>query len=334
MSSTESVQPAAAIPAQCPEILRESFPTAANAASPWLRCSISRGRSIRPNSCPVSSPWSLAAATSSAVPSSRTATPAFRGRPRTTWACWPRSSTGWPCRTPSSIRGAHAGHVRHSDGWGCEPYIRHRTRSPLRKGRIMILAAGTGGRYVTTDTAAALRALELGADMLIKATRVDGVYSDDPERNPHAVLYRQLDYDTVRRLTGHGRHGRRALPGALGADRRLQLPEGRQHPAGGPRREGRHARGTAGNEQRRGVTDPAAAGPGPRTAKIVDWVTESSDRSGTALPAVSAGMPPVRVPPGDASHAAERHGTLADGPASRPARRPVPLLLGGPAHLR
>lgn len=79
-----------------------------------------------------------------------------------------------------------------------EPYIRRRGRRHLEKGRIIILAAGTGGPFVTTDTAAALRALELEADVLLKATRVDGVYSDDPEKNPHAVLYRELDYHTVR----------------------------------------------------------------------------------------------------------------------------------------
>ncbi len=79
-----------------------------------------------------------------------------------------------------------------------EPYIRRRGQRHLEKERIVILAAGTGGPYVTTDTAAALRALELEADVLLKATRVDGVYSDDPEKNPHAVLYRELDYQTVR----------------------------------------------------------------------------------------------------------------------------------------
>lgn len=78
-----------------------------------------------------------------------------------------------------------------------EPYIRRRGRRHLEKERIIILAAGTGGPFVTTDTAAALRALELEADALLKATRVDGVYSDDPEKNPHAVLYRDLDYATV-----------------------------------------------------------------------------------------------------------------------------------------
>ena len=63
----------------------------------------------------------------------------------------------------------------------------------------MILAGGTGSPFVTTDTAAAQRALELEADILLKATRVDGVFSDDPEKNPHAVLYSELSYDDVRR---------------------------------------------------------------------------------------------------------------------------------------
>ncbi len=79
----------------------------------------------------------------------------------------------------------------------CEPYIRRRARRHLEKGRIIILAAGTGGPFVTTDTAAALRALELEAEVLLKATRVDGVFSEDPEKNPHAVLYRELTYTAV-----------------------------------------------------------------------------------------------------------------------------------------
>jgi uridylate kinase len=78
-----------------------------------------------------------------------------------------------------------------------EPYIRRRARRHLEKGRIIILAAGTGSPFVTTDTAAAQRALELEAEVVLKATRVDGVYSEDPEKNPHAVLYRQLDYTQV-----------------------------------------------------------------------------------------------------------------------------------------
>ena len=79
-----------------------------------------------------------------------------------------------------------------------EVYIRRRARRHLDKGRIIILAAGTGSPFVTTDTAAAQRALELEADVLLKATRVDGVFSDDPEKNPHAVLYDELSYDDVR----------------------------------------------------------------------------------------------------------------------------------------
>jgi len=80
-----------------------------------------------------------------------------------------------------------------------EPYIRRRARRHLEKGRIIILAAGTGSPFVTTDTAAAQRALELESDVLLKATRVDGVYSDDPEKNPHAVLYGELSYNDVLR---------------------------------------------------------------------------------------------------------------------------------------
>src|SRR6185436_5790244 len=79
-----------------------------------------------------------------------------------------------------------------------EPYIRRRARRHLEKKRIVILAAGTGSPFVTTDTAAAQRAMELEANILIKATRVDGVYSDDPEKNPHAILYRELTYNEVR----------------------------------------------------------------------------------------------------------------------------------------
>lgn len=79
-----------------------------------------------------------------------------------------------------------------------EPYIRRRARRHLEKGRIVILAGGTGSPFVTTDTAAAQKALELEAEILLKATRVEGVYSDDPEKNPHAVLYRQLSYNAVR----------------------------------------------------------------------------------------------------------------------------------------
>ena len=78
-----------------------------------------------------------------------------------------------------------------------EPFIRRRADRHLSKGRIIILAAGTGAPFVTTDTAAAQRALELGADILLKATRVDGIYSADPEKDPNAKLYTELTYTQV-----------------------------------------------------------------------------------------------------------------------------------------
>ena len=75
-----------------------------------------------------------------------------------------------------------------------EPYIRRRAIRHLEKGRVVILAAGTGNPYFTTDTTAALRATELGAEVLLKATKVDGVYSADPRKDPDAKLYRELAY--------------------------------------------------------------------------------------------------------------------------------------------
>src|SRR5262245_17747681 len=75
-----------------------------------------------------------------------------------------------------------------------EPFLRRRAIRHLEKGRIVILAGGTGNPFVTTDTAAALRGRELRADILLKATRVDGVYSEDPEINPHAVRFERLVY--------------------------------------------------------------------------------------------------------------------------------------------
>ncbi len=79
----------------------------------------------------------------------------------------------------------------------CEDYIRRRAIRHLEKGRVVICAAGTGNPFFTTDTAAALRAIEINADVLLKATKVDGVYSDDPLRNPKAERYRRLTFDQV-----------------------------------------------------------------------------------------------------------------------------------------
>jgi uridylate kinase len=80
-----------------------------------------------------------------------------------------------------------------------EPYIRRRAIRHLERGRIAILAGGTGNPFVTTDTAAALRGRELEADVLLKATKVDGVYSADPELNPHAVRYEKLSFTQIMR---------------------------------------------------------------------------------------------------------------------------------------
>ena len=76
----------------------------------------------------------------------------------------------------------------------CEPYIRRRAVRHLEKGRVVIFAAGTGNPFFTTDTAAALRASEMGCAALLKGTRVDGVYSADPEKDPKAVRYDKLSY--------------------------------------------------------------------------------------------------------------------------------------------
>jgi uridylate kinase len=78
-----------------------------------------------------------------------------------------------------------------------EPYIRRRAVRHLEKGRVVILAAGTGNPYFTTDTAAALRAVEIGADVIIKGTKVDGVFTSDPMKDPKARLYERLTYMEV-----------------------------------------------------------------------------------------------------------------------------------------
>ena len=79
----------------------------------------------------------------------------------------------------------------------CEDYIRRRAIRHLEKGRIAIFAAGTGNPFFTTDSGAALRAIEIGADLLLKATKVDGVYDKDPKKHPDAVRFEHLTYDDV-----------------------------------------------------------------------------------------------------------------------------------------
>jgi len=79
----------------------------------------------------------------------------------------------------------------------CEDYIRRRAVRHLEKGRVVIFAAGIGNPFFTTDTAASLRAIEVNAELLLKATKVNGVYSDDPMTNPAAVRYARLTFDKV-----------------------------------------------------------------------------------------------------------------------------------------
>ena len=79
----------------------------------------------------------------------------------------------------------------------CEPYIKRRAVRHLEKGRVVVMVAGTGNPYFTTDTAATLRAVEIGAEVILKATRVDGVYDADPEQEPGAKRYTQISYTEV-----------------------------------------------------------------------------------------------------------------------------------------
>lgn len=79
----------------------------------------------------------------------------------------------------------------------CEPYIQRRAVRHLEKGRVVIFAAGTGSPFFTTDSAASLRGIEIGADVVLKATKVDGVYSADPMKDKNAVRYSSLSYDQV-----------------------------------------------------------------------------------------------------------------------------------------
>jgi uridylate kinase len=79
----------------------------------------------------------------------------------------------------------------------CEPYIRRRAVRHLEKGRVVIFGAGTGNPYFTTDSAASLRAIEIEADVVLKGTRVDGIYSADPEKDPNAIFYSNITFRDV-----------------------------------------------------------------------------------------------------------------------------------------
>lgn len=93
--------------------------------------------------------------------------------------------TGVACRVMSALRINQV----------CEPYICGRAIRHLEKGRVVIFAAGTGNPFFTTDSAASLRAIEIGADLMLKATKVDGVFSADPVKDPRATLYKHITFD-------------------------------------------------------------------------------------------------------------------------------------------
>ena len=124
-----------------------------------------------------------------------------------------------------------------------EPYIRRRAVRHLEKGRVVLLAAGTGNPYFTTDTAAALRAVEIGAEVILKATKVDGVYDADPLTHPDARRYdrSRLRRPAPRPAQGPRRHGGQPVHGERPADHRLRPQQARQHPARRDRRARRHA---------------------------------------------------------------------------------------------
>ena len=97
--------------------------------------------------------------------------------------------SGLHCRVQSALRINQV----------CEDYIRRRAMRHLEKGRVVIFASGTGNPFFTTDSAAALRAVEISADLMLKATKVDGVYDADPVRDPQAQRYERIGYDEVLR---------------------------------------------------------------------------------------------------------------------------------------
>ncbi len=123
-----------------------------------------------------------------------------------------------------------------------EPFIRRRAVRHLEKGRVVVFAAGTGNPYFTTDTAAALRAMEMKADVILKGTKVDGIYTADPMLDPNATKFsRDLLPEGARAgAEGHGRHSDLAVHGQQAADRRVQPPHARESPPCDRRRAGRN----------------------------------------------------------------------------------------------
>ena len=116
-----------------------------------------------------------------------------------------------------------------------EPFIRRRAIRHLEKGRVVVFAGGTGNPYFSTDTAASLRAMEIKADAILKATKVDGIYTDDPVLVKDATMFDEISYMDVLRLrtAGNGCHRHRAVPREQPADCDLQPQSAGQHSASG-----------------------------------------------------------------------------------------------------
>ncbi len=109
----------------------------------------------------------------------------------------------------------------------CEPFIRRRAIRHLEKGRVVIFGAGTGNPYFTTDTAASLRAVEIEADVILKGTRVDGIYTADPEKDPLATKFDDISFEEVYRrgLNVMDFNCHYTLPGEQAADYRVRYEQ-------------------------------------------------------------------------------------------------------------
>ena len=198
-----------------------------------------------------------------------------------------------------------------------EPYIRRRAVRHLEKGRVAIFVAGTGNPYFTTDTAAALRAVEIGAEVLLKATKVDGVYDADPMTDPNARALRsaRLQRPAPRPAQGPRCGGRLAVHGERPADRGVRPQRSRTTSGGSPRaspwvpssrRAGRRvtrmtqrdprrrraqdgARGRGHGARLPGRSGPAA--PRPRSSSGSTSTTTARRRRSTSWPAISVPEP-------------------------------------------
>ena len=149
-----------------------------------------------------------------------------------TWACWPRYLNALALQDALEKVGVHT-RVQSAIEMHqvCEPFIRRRATRHLEKGRVVIFAAGTGNPYFSTDTAAALRAMEIKADVILKATRVDGIYDADPEKVSGAKFFAEITYREVLapEFESHGFHCDFPVHGQWHAHRDFQYAQARQH---------------------------------------------------------------------------------------------------------